>query len=485
MNHSQNYAIVAALIWAFSSAAHAQDAEHDPAPVVPPVVVPLVAVPSATTKPTTASVDAESRPIVTGPLTLSRAVEIALQNSPILRGATAELDIAAARVRAAQAASKPSLSATTFLTTGSESGPIFNSPDGVAPQNLFAVPRGPFANQNLMFMLPVLSGGRLQSLTRQAQALRQSSQFEVDAMRLDVALETRTAYRQVLLALEMQKVAAARQSAIAEQLQNDTAAEKAGRVPQLFVLRDQAEDADAGQDVTNAARDVEIALISLRAVMGVSSDSSFSLPDTFDTSTQSTPGGEEFSTSVLQDALKQRPELQGARARLESARQGRSVATGASKFQASFTGMADASRARGGATSGLSVGVVVGVPIFDGGLRRAARDEATAEITRAQAEVSRLEIQVEREVATGQATVEAALKNVTAAQSAVGAAQEGYRVTLLRYQSGRATNAETLDALAALTRARSNQTRSLYEAQIAFDQLKRATGASIKLPSIS
>lgn len=411
-----------------------------------------------------------ARPFVTGPLSLQKAVEIALANSPILRGATADLDVAAARVKAAQAARKPSLSATTFLTTGSETGPIYNSPDGVTPQNLFAVPRGAFADQNLMLMLPLLNGGRLQALTRQAQAARAASGFDLQTARLDVALDTKTAYRQTLLALETQKVAAARQNATTEQLRNDRAAEKAGRVPQLFVLRDEAEDADAGQDVTNAARDVELALISLRALMGARTDSDFSLTDSLETL------NEDDSASNLQTALANRPELQGARARLESTRQGENAVRGSSKFQAALTGMADLGGTRSGSSGGLSVGLVVGVPIFDGGMRRAGRDEARAQISRAQADVSRLEIQVEREVAGAQVSLDAARKNVATAQSALVAAQEGYRVALLRYQGGRATNAETLDALAALTRARTNRARALYNAQIASDQLGRAVG---------
>lgn len=411
-----------------------------------------------------------ARPLVSGPLTLARAVEIALANSPILRGATADLDMAAARVRAAQAARKPSLSATTFLTTGSETGPIYNSPDGVTPQNFFAVPRGAFADQNLMLMLPLLNGGRLQALTRQAQAAREASEFDLQTSRLDVALDTKTAYRQALLALETQKVAAARQSATTEQLQNDRAAEKVGRVPQLFVLRDEAENADAGQDVTNAARDVELALLSLRAVMGAGMGSDFSLADSLETL------GQDQSQANLQTALATRPELQGARARLESAREGGNAARASSRFQAALTGMADLSGARSGSAGGLSVGVVVGVPIFDGGVRRAGREEARAQISRAGADLSRLEIQVEREVLGAQVSLDAARKNVAAAQVALVAAQESYRVALLRYQGGRATNAETLDALAALTRARTNRARALYEAQIASDQLARATG---------
>jgi len=415
-----------------------------------------------------------ARPRLAGPLKLEDAVRVALKNSPLLRGAQADIDLAAAQVRAARAARRPGVSATTFLTVGSENGPIYNSPDGVTPVNLFAVPRGPFANQNVMFMLPLLSGGRLGALSKQAQFTRGAFEADADTTRLDVILETKTAYRQVLLALEMQKVASERADATSERLRNDQAALATGRVPQLYVLRDQAEDADAAQDVTNAARDVELALVMLRAVMGVQSDSPVTLSDSLETAAPNSPSPDN---TTIQRALDARPELRAARSRLESAQQGDLAARGASKFQAALMGMADANRARGGSTAGASIGVVIGVPILDGGLRRAQREEARANIAKVQADYDRLQIQVEREVQGALLTLGAARKNVATAQMGVEAAQEAQRVATLRFEGGRATNAEVLDALAALTRAKGNRARALFEMQNARDTLERAVGS--------
>jgi hypothetical protein len=52
----------------------------------------------------------------------------------------------------------------------------------------------------------------------------------------------------------------------------------------------------------------------------------------------------------------------------------------------------------------------------------------------------------------------------------------GYRLAALRYEAGRGTNVEVLDALAALTRARLNQARALYEFNTLRAQLQRAKG---------
>jgi len=73
--------------------------------------------------------------------------------------------------------------------------------------------------------------------------------------------------------------------------------------------------------------------------------------------------------------------------------------------------------------------------------------------------------------------LQAAEQNIKTAQSGVAAAEEDYRVAQLRYESGRGINVEVLDALTALTRARTNRVQALFDHNIARDRLLRATGA--------
>jgi len=417
--------------------------------------------------------ETKTRPVVNRALTLSEAVEIALRESPVIRGAQAEVEMATAQVQMAQAAKRPTLSATTLLTTGSEFG-TFTTPPPVMPQNIFTVPRGPFANQNLMFMLPLRTGGRLQALVKQAQAARGASAAELQTMKLDLALEVKNAYRQTLLAGEMLRVAEERKKATEERLRVDRAAFAEGRVPQLYVLRDEAEDADAAQAVTDAQRDLDLALLMLRTTLGVSAASQITLGDTLSYEAPTTTA----LPDLLAQAQKQRPEIEAARRRLESAEHNLKAVGGAYQPQVSLMAMGDVGHARGGgAMGGTAAGLVVGVPILNGGMRRAQESEARAGQSRAQAEIEKLTLQIERETQSALLTAQAAEKNIQTAQAAVKAAEENYRLAGLRYEAGRGTNAEVLDALAALTRARGNLARALFEFNAARDQLQRALGA--------
>jgi hypothetical protein len=78
----------------------------------------------------------------------------------------------------------------------------------------------------------------------------------------------------------MQRVAEQRRQATEERLRIDRVAFDEGRIPKVYVLRDEAEHADANQMMTNAQRDVGIALVVLKTVMGVHPASQITLSDT-------------------------------------------------------------------------------------------------------------------------------------------------------------------------------------------------------------
>lgn len=443
------------------------------------------------------------RPVLDQSLTMEDAVQTALKYSPVVRGAQADILVAQAQINAIRASRKPTVSATTFLTIGNESN-IFSTPAPVMPQNLFAVPSGGFANQNLMLMWPLSTGGRLPALLRQGQAVAAASQSDSEVVQLDLALETKTAYRQVLLAQSLKTVAEARHAATVERTRIDRARAESGRIPALYVLRDEAEEADAAQGVTNADRDIEIAQIVLQTTMGVSPLSHLTLADSLenvaavpfaalppqptspatiaDSSTRNPSATSTTSAdglplaTLLETARAQRPDLQAARRRLKGSEEGINAARSAFKPQVALMAMADLSRTRGANSSGASAGLVLGVPIFDGGLKRAQTAEARAQQRRAQADYDRVQLQIEREVQTALVTQTAATRNLATTEAAVKAAEENSRVAALRYEAGRATNAEVLDALAVLTRARVNRVQAAFDVAVARDQLARAAG---------
>lgn len=427
-----------------------------------------------------------SRPVVNQALTLQEAVEIALKESPVVRGAEEEVNMAVAQVSVAKVVPRPILSTTSLLTTGS-AGNLLSTPAQVMPQSLFAVPRSGFLQQNLTLMYPLHTGGRLKALIRQAEAARQASDAELEAVKRDLALEVKTAYRQVLMAQATADIFKSLVATTEERLRISRLALEEGRAYKAVVLRDEAEEANARQMLINANRDVELAFVMLKTAMGLGQASRITLSDKLThepvqvVSAERQATGEAAERSAVERFLalagKQRPELKAARQRIEAAQQGVTIAQSAYKPQLSLMAMADSMRGREmDSFTGSTFGVVAGLPILDGGMRRSQVEEARANQRRWQREYEKVALQVAKEVESAFLALQAAEQSIKTAGTALASAEEGYRVAQLRYESGRSVNVEVLDALAAFTRARANQVQALYDYNVARDQLIRAVG---------
>ncbi len=114
-----------------------------------------------------------------------------------------------------------------------------------------------------------------------------------------------------------------------------------------------------------------------------------------------------------------------------------------------------------GTREGYTVGVVLSLPLMDGGQRRAETAQARARQERAEAEARDLELRVAVEVQQAWLDVQTAAENYRTAQAALQAAQAAYDVTALRVQNQKGLLVEQLDALAALTQARGNVAQAL------------------------
>lgn len=414
-----------------------------------------------------------TRPKIKQALSLQQAVEIALRESPVLRGAVAELQAAEARLQMARSEKRWQLSANAFASTGTESA-ILPSPPTVMPSATMLLPRRSFFDANAMLMFPLFTGGRLESLIRQAEAVRHATAAQLEAMRLDVALETKLAYRRSLLSRELVRVAEAYVAAMEERLRVDKVAAQVGRIPEFWVLRSEAELANARQMLVNARRDYEVALLNLKAIMGIHPDSEIELTDRLEVGE---PKVELSREKLLAIAFANRPEIRSASQQVSAQTFAIQAAKALYLPQVSLMAMADYMRGRGDmGTGGYLVGIVLGLPIFDGGRRKAGVNEAQAMRQKAIADLEKVKLQVALEVETALREFVAAQQNVKTAEAALKAAREDERVAKVRYEAGRSVLVEYLDALFALVRAEVNYTQALYEWAVAVDKLTRALG---------
>ena len=452
-----------------------------------------------------------ARPLLNQTLSIQEAVTIALRESPIVRGATAEVEMAQARLDQARAERKPAVGLYGFLADGSIPNNIV-APQAVRPLVVRRLASGGYADAKLSVAYPLYTGDRLQALVRQASALQNASQAQVQTQQHEVALLTRTAYHETLARRALVTVWQERLTEDEEQLRIDRVRAEEGKIPPFYVQRSEAEVAASQQELTNATRDVALSLAQLKTVMGINPLSELTLDETLPTqplleflqqlapdvapisiapaadAVPSTPPLNaatatfelpQFLPALLRLAERKRPELQASESRVQAAQAGREAQRSAFRPQINLFATGDLSNERvtgDGSASGVTYGVVAALPLFDSGLRRARVREAEAGQLQQEQERERVALQVGQEVTNALLNARAAAQNIGTAQSALVAAREEYRVARIRYEAGKSIPVEVLDALSARTRAASNQVQALYDWNVTRDQLLRAVG---------
>lgn len=436
---------------------------------VPAIFVGLISLTFAT--PGIAQTSSTELPSIKGTLTLMQTLQIGLKNNLMLSAVREDINAALQETRIAKSQMRPQLSANVYTSFG-DYGNILSSAGNVTPTNYLSVPSQGFADLNLTLMVPLYTNGRLQAGVRTARERERATLADVGGVEQETMLRITDAYYRTLLAGELAKTAQARLDADNELVKNTQALFSAGKGLEASVLRSKAERADAQRALTTSRNTERKALLDLKTVMGVRLDSEIVPADTL----TFTPLKNDLLTEIA-NAQKERPELRAAKLRASAFSGVTQSRQGAQGVQVYGMAMADGFTSGANRTrEGYTVALVVSLPVFDGGQRKAETSLARAQQRRAEAEARDLELRVENEVRQAWLDVETAEENYRTAQSALLSAKSAYDVTTLRVQNGKGLLVEQLDALASFTLAQSNLAQSLYDHALSVSRLRRATG---------
>lgn len=241
------------------------------------------------------------------------------------------------------------------------------------------------------------------------------------------------------------------------------------------VLRSAAEVAQARQRLNQARARLTMAENDLKVALGVAVTSSFQYSEAVPPRSPASGLEDDFASAIAD-----RPDLVAARYGVEEAGRRIDEAGAAYAPQLYLVGMGEGMWRRpfssGPFESGASGGLVLSVPLLDGGERRAGVQRAEAERQGRELELERLELVVTGQVSNARAALEAALENLALAEEVVADADEQLRITRLRFEVGRGIYLEVLDALAAAARARLNRAEAASEAGSAYADWLYAVG---------
>ncbi len=317
---------------------------------------------------------------------------------------------------------------------------------------------------------PLYTGHKLTGTKNAAKANQQGAQANLTAANNDLVLSVKKAYYTVLLCQQMEVTMNEAVSSMEDHLREASAYYKVDLVPKLDVLRAEEKLADLKQKQVLAQNNLTLAKKSLNYVLGVDLNTVYSFEDKMES------GQIPQDLQACQnEALTQRPELEGINAKIEMAKQ--AVLIAKSGFKPTVALVADHYHYEPiNEAPSTSVGVVGTMKLFESGMVLHQIAEAEDTLKQAQTGKELLQRGIKLEVEQAYRNAEAALRTIEVAQKSLDTAQEALEVANTRYKVGLSSSLEQLDAEVSLTQAKTNYTQALSMYNIALAELDRAMG---------
>jgi outer membrane protein len=356
---------------------------------------------------------------------------------------------------------------TTTVTTAF--GPI------TIPTNIPVTSRNVY-NFNTTVSQPLFTGGANLANYYLARIGVDLSKVTVETTRLDLVLQARVGYFNILRTQKLLIVAEQQVKQFEAQLAVTNAFFEVGIVPKNDVLQAEVQLANARQGLVSAANDVATAKASFNTLLRKEIDTPLEVVDIL--GYQPFPTGFEDS---LEEALRQRPEIKAAQLTIDQAKEAVKIARSGFFPIISLAGnysrtSEDPTTYGDIRTERWTVQALATFTLWDWGNTAFKVGENKVKVTQAEDSKTQLVEVIVLEVKNDYLNMQVAEKNISVAEKAIEQAEENLRMNEERYKYQVATQTDVLNAVTLLTQARTNYYSALSGFNIAKAQLERSMG---------
>lgn len=399
------------------------------------------------------------------PLTLERAIQIAIQQQPSVRITRANIEAAYGRVDQARVAEKPSLSVAGTVGTSSARPPdrFFDRPDlstGLSAQLSWRI----------------YDFGQTRANVRAAEASAAAVASATGVTNLDIESSVSIAFLEAVARARLVGVAEA--TVKSEDVHLDQARKfvAAQAKDPIEVAQAQSRAANARSALATAQSNAAVALANLRSAIGwVDPSVTFVIEQTWPTP----PIDEPVPLGALvQTARQRRPELAQADKQVAAAEASLTAAEAERRPVLSAQAVTQYSPGTGDWTPdpSWSAGLTLSWNLLDGGRSSADQRVARANVTAAVAQRDALLVSMTAQLESSRSRIIANRANVIASNEAVTAARAQLKLADARYTQGLGSQIELADAQTAVTTAEGNLILAEWQLADAWAQLRRALG---------
>lgn len=417
------------------------------------------------------------------PLTLDRAVTLALQHNPRLQASQATIDAAQANVARSRAAFLPTLHLQEVYTRTDDPTAVFGTKlsHGKFSEREFSIAKltspsalGSF-HSTLSFSQPLYAGGQTQAAFTRAQLHQYVSKLQHDRLTQKVIFAVAKSYYHVLYTQKQLTVLHAAMTTAQTIVNFAQQRFDSGLTVEADVLSTEVRLATLKEKEITTQQQHALAYSLLNNAMGLPLETIWDIDDRL---LQSTASPVPTLAELEQRALDQRPDYQQLAFEEQSQQQAVSQAQGAFLPTVHAVASYNLNRpdflARG--QDNWSIGVVAQWNLFNGGADYAALAEARAGVHRMQAFRTQTANTIKLEVREALTILSSAKERIAVAERAVTQAEAAWQIATDRYQVGLTTIVDVLRYEEALTQARSSLSEALYDHSLGWASLGLASG---------
>jgi len=189
---------------------------------------------------------------------------------------------------------------------------------------------------------------------------------------------------------------------------------------------------------------------------------------------------EDFERDVntlIEQARRDRPDLQAAAAQVKAAEAGTDAARAAGRPSISLTASTNQNNSAGITSRGSTIGLSLSVPIFSGFATTYRVRAAEAQVESKNAQLERLRLQVALDVWTAYQNLTTATQSLRSTADLLNSAEQSERVALGRYKAGVGNILDVLNAQSALASARQQRIQSTFNWNISRATLAQTMGS--------
>jgi outer membrane protein TolC len=413
--------------------------------------------------------------------TLEKCLDLALSQNPFYLASQERIDAAQARVRQAAAQFFPSLTAQGQQNLD-EKVFVLEFPSfipGGSPTRM-AIDFTKDYQFSLAFSLPLYTGGRLTSGYRSARLSYLTSQESSRQTTNETVFNVKRGFYNYLLAKQLVGVTEEALNLAEKTLQNVKNMFEVGMASRLDLLRAEVRVANLKPPLIQARNNVAVAELSLKTLLGLD------VVQPVEVSGEMTYEPVEINLEEsLARAVLNRPELSQLQYQKQIA--GEMIKIARADFlptialSGSYSTWADKFVfAKNNWQSFYAFNLVLSVPLFNGLQTPAKVAESKALIRELDFTEKGLVNNIKFEVQAAYLTLNNAQETLLSQEKNIDAAQESVRVAELNYNEGLITITDLGAAQVALSEARINYLRAIYEYAVSLAQLEKAIGLGWK-----